>query len=295
MSNKVYIVIIAALMVVVGILLFKRKDDKKEIVYLKEEYANLDTDRQDLAVELESMKLQYDTMQVTNTEMQSKIDQQKGELAMLLNKVKNRDYDISKLRAETETLRGIMKHYIYQIDSLNKLNIQLAGERDQQTQRADQAEARGNELQSELNTSKEMNAKGAILSTGEFNTVAIFERDRINKGKQVETDRAAKAEIIKSCFKVRQNKISRPGTRAVYMAIVGPDGQVLSGAGSGNITANGANSAYSVAREFDYNQNDTDVCIYFTANTGYVYKKGTYKIYLYESGATIGTSSFSLK
>ncbi|MFM7814326.1 MAG: hypothetical protein ACKO66_07395, partial [Flavobacteriales bacterium] len=74
MSNKVYIVVIAALMVVVGILLFKRKDDKKEIVYLKEEYANLDTDRQDLAVELESMKLQYDTMQVTNGEMQAKID-----------------------------------------------------------------------------------------------------------------------------------------------------------------------------------------------------------------------------
>ncbi|MFM7729771.1 MAG: hypothetical protein ACKO6L_01900 [Flavobacteriales bacterium] len=295
MSNKVYIVVIAALMVVVGILLFKRKDDKKEIVYLKEEYANLDTDRQDLAVELESMKLQYDTMQVTNGEMQAKIDQQKGELASLLQKVKNRDYDISKLRAETETLRGIMKHYIYQIDSLNKLNIQLTGERDQQTQRADQAEARGQELESELTNSKEINAKGAILSTGEFNTVAIFERDRVNKGKQVETDRAAKAEIIKSCFKVRQNQIARSGSRTIYMAIVGPDGQVLSSSGSGNVTVNGSNSSYSVARDFDYNQSDTDVCIYYTANSGYQFKKGTYKINLYESGSVIGTSSFSLK
>ena len=194
MSNKVYIAIIAVLLGAVGLMAYNLNKKEKEIVYISQEYANLDTERQDLAVELEGMKMQYDTLTITNSEMQSKIDEQENELSALLKKVKNKDYDIKKLKAETETLRGIMKNYIHQIDSLNKANAQLTAERDAESQRANSAEARGNELESELSTSKEMNAKGSILSTGEFQNLALFER---NNGKQVDTDRAAKTEVIK--------------------------------------------------------------------------------------------------
>ncbi|MFM2201533.1 MAG: hypothetical protein RL040_733, partial [Bacteroidota bacterium] len=208
MSNKVYIAIIAVLLGAVGIMAYNLNKKEKEIVYISQEYANLDTERQDLAVELESMKIQYDTLSVTNTEMQAKIDEQENELAALLKKVKNKDYDIRKLKAEAETLRGIMKNYIAQIDSLNRANAQLTAERDSESQRANSAEAKGRELESELNTSREMTAKGSVLSTGEFQNIALRER---NSGKSVETDRASKAETIKSCFNIRKNTIAKPG------------------------------------------------------------------------------------
>ena len=89
MSNKVYIAIIAVLLGAVGIMAYNLNKKDKEIVYISQEYANLDTERQDLAVELEGMKMQYDTLSVTNSEMQSKIDEQENELASLLKKVKN--------------------------------------------------------------------------------------------------------------------------------------------------------------------------------------------------------------
>ena len=73
--------------------------------------------------------------------MQAKIDEQENELASLLKKVKNKDYDIRKLKAEAEPLRGIMKNYIAQIDSLNKANAQLTAERDAESERANSAEA----------------------------------------------------------------------------------------------------------------------------------------------------------
>jgi hypothetical protein len=79
------------------------------------------------------------------------------------------------------------------------------------------------------------------------------------------------------------------------MAIVGPDGQVLSGKKSGTTTVNGAQIQYSESREVEYQQADTDVCIYFTANEGYEYKEGTYKINVYEGGSLIGSSTISLK
>jgi hypothetical protein len=292
MSNKVYIAIIAVLLGAVGIMAYNLNKKDKEIVYISQEYANLDTERQDLAVELEGMKMQYDTLSVTNSEMQAKIDEQENELASLLKKVKNKDYDIRKLKAEAETLRGIMKNYIAQIDSLNKANAQLTAERDAESERANSAEAKGKELEGELSTSREMNAKGSILSAGEFQNLALRER---NSGKSVDTDRASKTETIKSCFNIRKNSIAKPGTRTLQMAVVGPDGQVLTGKKSGSTTVNGAQVQYSESREVEYQQTDTDVCIYYTANEGYEYKKGNYKIYIYEGGNMIGSSSITLK
>lgn len=282
MNNKVYLGIIGVLCCAVGYLAYQVNTKQKEIVYISAEYQNLDEDRKQLAVELESMKLEYDTLTVANAEMQVKIEAQQSEIAGLLSKVKNQNYDIRKLKAEAETLRGIMKHYIYQIDSLNRLNQQLIVERNEQSSRADQAEAKGKELESELSTSKEMNAKGAILSAGEFTNIGQFER---NSGATKDTDRASKCEIIKSCFTVRKNMIAKPGKRMIYLKIEGPDGKVLSRDASGN----------SAAREIDYSQNDTPVCITYQAAAGYEFAKGNYKISVIESGAVIGSSTMVLK
>lgn len=292
MSNKVYIVIIAILLGVLGFMAYKINSQDKEYVYISQEYANLDEDRKELAVELEAMKMNYDTLSVTNSEMQAKIDEQENELSVLLKKVKNKDYDITKLKAEANTLRGIMKNYIHQIDSLNQANQLLTAERNAEAERANSAEAKGKELEGELSTSKEMNAKGSVLTTGEYVNTALFER---NTGKQVDTDRASKTEMIKSCFRIRKNPIAKPGMRTLYMAVVGPDNKVLTGKTSGNISVGGAETPYSVTREVDYQQNDADVCVYYTANEGYEFQKGNYKINVYENGGLIGSSNITLK
>lgn len=292
MSNKVYVIIIALLLGILGFMAYKINTQDKEYVYISQEYANLDEERKDLVADLESMKLNYDTLSVSNDEMQMKIDEQENELSDLLKKVKNKDFDIKKLKAEAETLRGIMKNYIYQIDSLNKANQQLTMERDTEIVRANSAEAKGKELEGELSTSKEMNAKGSILTLGEFVNVALFER---NTGKQVDTERASKTEMIKSCFRMRKNPIAQPGMRTLYMSVIGPDGKALGGKTAGTVKVGGADTPYSVTREVDYQQNDTDVCVYYTANEGYSFVKGNYKILVYESGNQIGASNITLK
>lgn len=292
MSNKVYIIIIALLMVVLAFMAYKINEGNEKIVYVSQEYANLDSERQALAIDLESMKMNYDTITVANEEMQGKIDAQENELSLLLKKVKNKDYDLSKLKSEAETLRGIMKNYIYQIDSLNKANQQLTMQRDTEIERANSAEAKGKELQGELSTSKEMNAKGSILTLGEFVNVALFER---STGKQVDTERASKTEMIKSCFRMRKNPIAQPGMRTLYMSVIGPDGKALGGKTAGTVKVGGEDTPYSVTREVDYQQNDTDVCVYYTANEGYAFVKGNYKILVYESGNQVGTSNITLK
>jgi hypothetical protein len=296
MSNKVYIGIIAALLAVVCFMAYsinkKDKEINERIIYMNAENGKIIDEREGIEMELEAMKLNYDTISVDNSEMRAKIDAQISEISSLQKKVKNRDYDITKLRSEAETLRSIMKDYIHQIDSLNQANQRLTIERDNEATRANQAETNLKDTQGELNTTKEMVKQGSVLNAGEFVNTGIFER---NTGKQVETDRASKVEMIKSCFKIRKNTIAKPGNKTLFVSITGPDGAVLSGKGSGKTSIGGSDVNYSVSREVDYQGNDVDVCVYYTANEGYEFKKGNYKLNIYESGALIGTSTVALK
>jgi len=290
MSNKVYIGIAAVLTVLCVYLGFQIKNANEKIVYIDREKNTIMDERDVLAVELEQIKMGYDTLQTDNAEMAAKIAEQQSQLESLIKKAKSKDYDISKLRAETETLRTIMKGYIHQIDSLQQANERLYAEKEAEAMRANNAESRGKELETDLNSKNEILSKGAVLTTGEFANTGINLK---SSGKQVDTDRANKSEMIKTCFTVRKNNIAKSGSKNIVLRIVGPDGKVLPGKDASTITVNGQSEAISVVRPIDYQNEDTDVCVYYTAQGEL--KKGNYKIYVYESNYLIGQSDLSLK
>jgi hypothetical protein len=290
MSNKVYIGIIAVLTILCVYLGIQIKNAKETIVYIDREKKTIMDERDVLTIELEEMKMSYDTLQTDNAEMSAKIAEQQSQIENLIKKSKNKDYDLKKLRAEAETLREIMKGYIHQIDSLQQANDRLFAEKEAEANRANQAEERGKALESDLNTTKDMVSKGSVLSTGEFSNTGINLR---SNGKQTDTDKASRSEMLKSCFTVRKNPIVKPGTKNVYLRIIGPDGKVLPGRNSGAVMVDGKSEAASVSREIDYQNQDTDVCVYYTAQGEL--KKGSYKIYVYENNMLIGQSELALK
>jgi hypothetical protein len=290
MNNKIYIGIIAVLLCVVGWLAWKVNTKEVLIVNQQGKIQSVTDERDILAVELEAMKMGYDTLKTDNEEMAGKILEQKSEIAALIKKAKNKDYDLAKLKKETETLRTIMKGYIHQIDSLQQANERLFAEKEAEANRANQAENRSKELEGDLNTAKDMVSKGSVLSTGDFANTGINLR---SSGKQVETERASKSEMIKSCFTVRKNPIVKPGAKTIYLRILSPDGTLLPGKESATVNIDGKNESVSVGREIDYQNQDLDVCVFYTAQGEL--KKGNYKIQVFESGRMIGVSDLSLK
>ncbi|MFZ4785934.1 MAG: hypothetical protein ACOYLH_10675 [Flavobacteriales bacterium] len=290
MSNKIYIGIIAVLTVLCVYLGFQIKNANEKIVYIDREKNTILDERDVLAVELEQLKMGYDTLQTDNAEMAAEIAEQRAQIESLIKKSKNKDYDISKLRAETETLRTIMKGYIHQIDSLQQVNERLYTEKEQEAMRANNAENRSKELEGDLSVKTEMLNKGSVLSTGSYSNTGINLR---SSGKQVDTDKASRTEMLKSCFTVRKNPIVKPGQKNIYLRIVGPDGKVLPGKDAGTVTVDGQAQPASVVRQVDYQNEDTDVCVYYTAQGEL--KKGSYKIYVYEGNSLIGQSDLTLK
>ncbi len=286
MTNRVYIILISILSVLslfLGYMLYSTKKELTErIVYVDKQNGTLIDERDGLQMELEQMQSTFSEMETDNKQMQDSIQWQTNRIAKLLASARNKDFDIKQLRDETATLRRIMKGYIHDIDSLQRMNDRLIVEKQNESDRANRAETQSKQLANELSTTQDVVSKGSVLSAAGFSNKGIKEKSR---GGEKDVERASQASQIKSCFTIRQNSIVKSGTKKIYMRVESPSGQLIGNAGSVNL--DGQSTAYSAMREIDYQNQDTDVCMYCLASG---LTKGTYKISIYEGGKKIGQS-----
>jgi hypothetical protein len=291
MNQRILIIIIVLLAALSAYLGWKVSQQKEVIVYQTETIKEGVDEREVLQLELEQLKLGYDTLKTDNSMLMAEIDAQKMEIEELLKKVKDKNWSITKLKKEADTLREIMKGYVATIDSLNTLNQALIAENAEMKQTVQTVTSEKEELAKRSATQEKIIATGQILQAVNVSTAAVTLR---NSGKQVDTDRASKAEMIKSCFTLIENKIAKPGTKNLYLRIIDPNGKALA-AKEGEVSRDfeGESGKYSIKREIDYNNSETDVCIFYTVQGELT--KGAYKVYLYEDGNRIAESDFTLK
>ena len=293
MNNKVYIGLIVLLGLLCAYLGYKVSSKQTEIVKKITEVEDITADRERVQLELEKMKFSYDTLRTDNEQLSAEMFAQKEQIESLLKRVKNTDYDLYKIRKEAETLRGIMKGYVYQIDSLNVLSraqaeeisglkTDLGKERDKRSALNSEKEALEGKLEA-----------GAILAAGDISSSAVRLK---SSGKQVETDRASKAELIKTCFSLRKNLISPSEEKFLYLRIQAPSGTILNPNGSEvSRVFDGKLSPYSIRRVVNYAKEEMDVCVFYNVPSVGSMAKGNYTVYIYEQEHKIGQTSFSLR
>ena len=286
MTNRLYIIFISILSVLslfLGYMLYSTKKELTErIIYVDKANGTLIDERDGLQMELEQMQGTFSEMETDNKQMQDSIQWQTNRIAKLLASARNKDFDIKQLRDETATLRRIMKGYIHDIDSLQRMNDRLIVEKQNESDRANRAETQSKQLATELSTTQDVVTKGSVLAAAGFSNKGIKEKTR---GGEKDVERASQASQIKSCFTIRQNNIVKSGTKKIYMRVESPSGQLIGNAGNANL--DGQSMAYSAMREIDYQNQDTDVCMYCMASG---LTKGTYKISIFEGGKKIGQS-----
>ncbi len=286
MTNRLYIIFISILSVLslfLGYMLYSTKKELTErIIYVDKANGTLIDERDGLQMELEQMQGTFSEMETDNKQMQDSIQWQTNRIAKLLASARNKDFDIKQLRDETATLRRIMKGYIHDIDSLQRMNDRLIVEKQNESDRANRAETQSKQLATELSTTQDVVTKGSVLAAAGFSNKGIKEKTR---GGEKDVERASQASQIKSCFTIRQNNIVKSGTKKIYMRVESPSGQLVGNAGNANL--DGQSMAYSAMREIDYQNQDTDVCMYCMASG---LTKGTYKISIFEGGKKIGQS-----
>ena len=244
---------------------------------LNDEFAQFENSRQ--YIKDDSLKRQlnekYEAARLQVEKLQQELASQKHKSAA----------EIAKLRGEIDTLRALLRHYVEEIDRLNKENEALRNEnseikRQNSTLQSQVHETtRKNEVLSERMTLAErLNVTG--LSLGALN----------KKGKNEK--KVSKATQLIITFTIPQNNSTPVGEKTIYARIISPSGQLLTGGGS--FSFEGGNVPCSAKKTIEYEGEEVPgVTIYWDVNTPLI--AGDYTVELFADNFRLVSRSFSLK
>jgi hypothetical protein len=291
-KSRIYIILLALLAVVFAVLYFTKSS---EVITKTETIDTLTLEQLQLKSDLQDMLIQYDTMTVQNEQLTAEMLGQQEQIKEMLKQIeKHKDdaYIISKLKKEASTLRDIMKGYLSTIDSLNTLNVDLKKDNQFLVQELSQVKSKAQELETSKKDLENIVATGSVLQANELSSIGLRVR---NNGKQTEVNRADKTEMIRTCMKIGENRISPEGKKDIYLRIISPEGVVLdAGTGEDNrFEFNGVSGKYSIKRVIDYAREEMDLCIFYTVNDPL--PTGKFLVEIYEGGMLIGKTDLDLK
>lgn len=290
-TNKVLLVLTILLFIACGYLLWQNISQKKKLVSDQETIEGLSVEQLKLKDDLEEMLSEYEGLETENEDMRAEMELQKSKIEELLQKVKNGNWEIHKLKKEAATLREIMKGYIFTIDSLNTLNQTLIVENKTVREKLDTEKSRNEEL---IKTNTGLTDKVTIAKRlRAFNVNAYGVRVKSNNtGK--DTDKAKRVEKIRTCFMVAENKLTEPGNKDLYIRILSPDGRVLAENtdDSHRFEFNNVKGLYSIKQTIDYKGKEMEVCMDWEKKEEFPI--GEYIITIYNEGGDIGSTKLTL-
>ncbi|MDA0731673.1 MAG: hypothetical protein O2837_02260 [Bacteroidetes bacterium] len=280
-QSLIAIVVLAVICLFLGIQLFVGGEKFKD---LSGDYGRLEMDKEQVVFDLEKMRFSYDTLNVENSMMLAEISAQRDKIDGLITSVKNGNWELGKAKKEAATLRVIMKGYIVTIDSINQLNQALTEENTAMRDRVKEVQGKNEKLEERQENMEEIIEAGRLLQCTEINVVGIRV---LSSGRQRETTRADRVEMIKVCFTLLENKISEPGNKVLNLRIKDLEGTVLLSNDDGS---------YSATRNIDYSNDRLDACVFYSVNLETsALISGEYTVEILEQETPIGSSILILR
>ena len=287
MSQKTWLLVVASLVLVVGYLGFQLSERNTTIGLLNDDNAGLTLEKDQLILDLEKMRFSYDTLETENSMMVAELAAQQERIDGLLTKVKNGYWEVAKLKKEAETLRSIMKGYIGTIDSLNQLNMALLDENLAMKEQMEAVSQENADLVERQENMEDMLEAGQTLQVAEFLPTGLRV---LSSGRQRDTDRADRSDMLRVCFTILENRIAPVGDKTLRLRITDSEGNVLPSAEG--------DSEFSASRTIDYARDRLDACVFYEYPDDTVtepYRPGTYLVEILEGSTVIGTTDLVLR
>ena len=182
-----------------------------------------------------------------------------------------------------------MKVLIAENEELKKQNQVLTTQRDSTAVVLGEQRKANDTLTSQKKNLEKTVEKASKLVVTNLKTQAIKQK---RSGKQIETDKARKADKLKVCFTVAANSVAKSGEKTYYVQIIDSKNNVL---GDKKTESFGSTSlTYSFTTNIAYDNQTVDVCE-FLDGKGKDFEKGTYFVNIFDKGELVSKTSFSLK
>ncbi|MGM9708574.1 MAG: hypothetical protein ACI3ZB_03045 [Prevotella sp.] len=290
MNKKVLIpIIIVGLLLVAGIAylavsLNKQKEENRAMQELAE------MDKKEMENEYQQFARQYSEMktQINNDSIVAQLTAEQEKTQQLLEELRrtksNDAREISRLKKELATVRAVLRSYVLEIDSLNRLNQNL---KDENNRMRGQYEEATRQIEG-LNTEKaSLSEKVAIAAQLDAIGINLTLKDKKSKT----TEKLKKAKALQVNFSIAKNVTAPSGMKTVYVRITSPTGAVLGGGGT--FSYENRNLECSMKKTIEYTGNETPMTLFWNIEQSMV--EGTYKVSIFTDGNMIGSKSFSLK
>lgn len=291
MKNKKIIIISA----VIGVLLLGG------IVYLsislqQQKQANRDMqelaelDKKEMENEYQQFADQYSEMktQINNDSIIEQLTQEQMKTEQLLKELKNVKAtdarEIARLKKELATCRAVIRSYILEIDSLNRLNQNLTAENTRVKGQYAEATRQIEGLNADKQSLSEKVAIAAQLDATGISLTAKNKRGKVTKSLK-------KCKTLQVNFSIAKNVTAQSGMKTIYVRITTPTGSVLTNGGTFNYE--NRSLQYSMKRDIEYTGNETAVTTYWNVNE--FLSNGTYNVSIFAGGNMIGSRNFSFK
>ena len=229
-------------------------------------------------------------VQINNDSLREKLESEKLKTQRLLEElrqVKTSDAaEIMRLKKELKTVRAVLRSYVMQIDSLNRINQALTAENQQVKKQYSEATRQITTLSREK---KNLNEK--VTLAAQLDATNIVATPLNKRGKAAKKVKDAKKIAIS--FTIVKNITASTGNKTLYVRIAKPDNEVLTKSASNTFEYEDRSIAYSIKKYFEYTGEELTQTVYWDVEE--FLAAGTYKVYLFCDGNMIGQGSFSMK
>ena len=290
MNKKVIIPLVVVCLLLTGGVVYLSLNLKQQQQANLEMQELAELDKKEMENEYQRFADQYSEMktQINNDSIIAQLTQEQLKTEQLLKELKTVKAtdarEIARLKKELATCRAVIRSYILEIDSLNRLNQNLTAENTRMKGQYAGATKQIEGLNADKQTLSEKVAIAAQLDATGINLVAKNKRGKA-------TDKMSKCKTLQVNFSIAKNVTASNGMKSIYVRITTPSGSVLTQGGT--FSYENRTLKYSMRKEVEYTGNETPVTLYWNVNEAL--SGGTYNVSIFADGHMIGARNFTIK
>lgn len=289
MQKKWIVIVVAIFALLIAGLVYlilnvkQQEKEKAELVALAE------MDKKEMENEYSQFAVQYDELKrsIKNDSLMARLTEEENKTRNLLEELKNVKAndarEIARLKKELATVRAVLRSYILQVDSLNRLNQALKDENAQVREQYNTATTTISTL-----TSEKEQLGNTVAIASQLDATGVNVQPLNKRGKTAKKTK----DIVRFAvsFNIAKNITAKTGEKKVYVRLTKPNNEVVGQ--KGQIAYESSSIGYSAMKIIEYTGEAKVVTMYIDSNE--FLDAGTYKVYIFVDGNMIGSGSLTM-
>jgi CLIP, MHC2 interacting. len=257
-------------------------------------------DKQEMENEYQQFADQYSEMKtrINNDSIVAQLTREQERTQQLLEELKKTKAtnaaEITRLKKELATVREVLRSYVLEIDSLNRLNLALQNENSRVRSELEESNQQNLALTSDNASLSEKVAIAAQLNAVNIDIMMIYKaalssktKERVKHPHKI----GGSTNEMKVRFVLSRNVTASNGMRTVYVRILTPTGNVLNAAGQCPFEDKQVD--YTVKKTIEYTGEEMPMELYVSKKDTLI--PGTYRVQVIVDGHEIGARSIELE